>query len=181
MVFCMILVLLSCVRGYAGAKAQALGEISFEVFGESGQAVPGAQVRVESLRPNPEKRRFSQWIRFEWMPRFVAEGVSVRLERLEFSALRQLPMKLQEKVQGRQVEMRQLRIFAPGDTVPRLIAKEVEVQSNGIWVLRRVLLAGKPSISACTLHLDGDGDPRIRAGSGKSLSLKSLISDPGLF
>lgn len=166
---------------HGSVQREPLREFRFEISGARGDSSSVAEVRVESLLLKKDGRSFSNWLRLRGMSRFVAEGVSIRMQSFEFAVLRQLPTKLREKAQGGPVEMRHLRLFAPGDTVPRLIAKEVEVHPNGVWTLRKVLLAGNPSISSCTLKLEGKEDPQLRSASGKNVSLRSLLADPSPF
>jgi hypothetical protein len=152
-------------------------DLHFEVRNEARQAPAVARVEVETLYAAPKTRGLFWLPRFKTAPRLVADGVNVHLETLELSALSRVPEKIREKSDGKNFEMRHLRLFAPGDTVPRLIAREVRFKSDHVWTLRNVLLAGKPSITSCNLHMLPHPGPQLFPRNGKSLSLKDLLSE----
>jgi hypothetical protein len=140
-----------------------------------------AAVEVESVRVEPKKGGLQSWMRLGGKPRFIADGVTIRLEKAELWALSQIPAKLREKTSGSNLQMANVRLFAPGEIVPRLIARQVEVNSAGVWTLRKVLLEGRPSIAACTLSFHRKADPQLRTHVGQQLSLRGLLfraSDP---
>lgn len=158
-----------------GAGKDSAQEVRFDVKGPEGRETILAKVEVQKWYAYRPKPGLSSWLRFRWFPRAVAEGVNVRLESLDFSALSRFSMKLREKARGRKVEIAHLRLYGPGETVPCLIAREVEMKTQDVWTLRRVLLAGRPSLAACTLDLKRKPSPELRPLAGSAVSLQTLL------
>lgn len=136
-----------------------------------------AVVSVERIAKETRKKSLSEIMRFDWFSGIIAEGVSVRFERLNLQLLHSLPEKIRTLAKVKRLEIHHLSIYAPGDSVPRLIAGEVETRPDGTWSLRRVLLAGRPSMNNCTLSISAEGEIRIATALGKPLALRSLLTE----
>ena len=136
-----------------------------------------AEVTVERIAKDTHKKTLSEIMRFDWFSGVVADGVSVRFQRLNIQALPGLPEKLRALAKVKRIEIHHLSIYAPGDSVPRLIAGEVETRPDGTWSLKRVLLADRASMNNCTLSISVDGEIRIATALGKPLALRSLLTE----
>ena len=136
-----------------------------------------ATVTVERIAKDSQRKSLSEIVRLDWSTSFVAEGVSVRFERLDLQPLPGLVEKLRALANVKRLEIRNLTLYAPGDSVPRLIASEVEARPDGGWTLKGVLLAGRPSISNCVLSVAETGALSITAGMKKPLVLQSLMAE----
>lgn len=136
-----------------------------------------AAVSVDRIAKDTRKKTLSEIMRFDWFSGIIAEGVSVRFERLNLQSLPSLPEKLRALAKVKRIEIHHLSIYAPGDSVPRLIAGEVETRPDGTWSLKRVLLAGRPSMNNCTLSVSNEGELRIATALGKPLALRSLLTE----
>ena len=146
-------------------------------LGSKTDAPAVATVTVERIAKDTQRKSLSELIRFDWFPGFIAEGVSVRFERLDLQPLPGLLEKLRTLAKVKRLEIRHLSLYAPGDSVPRLIAGEVETRPDGGWTLKRVLLAGHPSMNNCVLSVGTEGELRIAAGLRKPVALRSLLSE----
>lgn len=136
-----------------------------------------ATVTVERIAKDSQRKSLSEIVRLDWSKSFVAEGVSVRFERLDLQPLPSLVEKLRTLANVKRLEIRNLTLYAPGDSVPRLIANEVEARPDGGWTLKGVLLAGRPSMNNCVLSTGETGELRITAGLKKPLLLQSLMAE----
>ncbi len=136
-----------------------------------------ANVTVERIAKDSQRKSLSEIVRLDWSTSFVAEGVSVRFERLDLQPLTGLIEKLRTLANVKRLEIRNLTLYAPGDSVPRLIANEVEARPDGGWTLKGVLLAGRPSMNNCVLSIGETGELRITAGMKKPLTLQSLMAE----
>ena len=132
---------------------------------------------MERIAKNSQRKSLSEIVRLDWSTSFVAEGVSVRFERLDLQPLPGLVEKLRALANVKRLEIRNLTLYAPGDSVPRLIANEVEARPDGGWTLKGVLLAGRPSMSNCVLSVGETGALSITAGMKKPLVLQSLMAE----
>jgi hypothetical protein len=140
-------------------------------------APPVAAVTVERIAKDSQRKSLPEIVRLDWSTSFIAEGVSVRFERLDLQPLLGLIEKLRTLANVKRLEIRNLTLYAPGDSVPRLIANEVEARPDGGWALKGVLLAGRPSMNNCVLSIAETGELRITAGMKKPLVLKSLMAE----
>ena len=136
-----------------------------------------ANVTVERIAKDSQRKSLSEIVRLDWSTSFVAEGVTVRFERLDLQPLLGIVEKLRALANVKRLEIRNLTLYAPGDSVPRLIANEVEARPDGGWTLKGVLLAGRPSMNNCVLSIDEAGELRLTAGMKKPLQLQSLMSE----
>jgi hypothetical protein len=136
-----------------------------------------ANVTVERIAKDSQRKSLSEIVRLDWSTSFIAEGVTVRFERLDLQPLLGLVEKLRTLANVKRLEIRNLALYAPGDSVPRLIANEVEARTDGGWALKGVLLAGRPSMNNCVLSIDETGELRLTAGMKKPLLLQSLMSE----
>ena len=153
-----------------------VSELRFEVPGTPGQAPPVARVEVARISRKPKSARFFSWISpAKGRSVYVAEGVHIRLQNNDFWGLQKVPAALREKSRVKNLELQHLNVYAPGDTVPSLIAKEVKVQADGVWKFHRVLLSGLPSLPSCTLRFTEKEDLVLRAPARKPISLKKLL------
>ena len=136
-----------------------------------------ATVTVERIAKDSQRKSLSEIVRLDWSTSFVAEGVSVRFERLDLQPLPGLVEKLRALANVKRLEIRNLTLYAPGDSVPRLIANEVEARPDGGWTLKGVLLAGRPSMKNCVLSIGETGELCITAGMKKPLALQSVMAE----
>lgn len=143
----------------------------------NGEPSPVAEVTVERIAKDTHKKSLSEIMRLDWFSGIIAEGVSVRFERLNLQSLPSVPAKLCTLAKVKRLEIHHLSIYAPGDSVPRLIAGEVQTRPDGTWTLKRVLLAGRPSMNNCTLNITTEGELRIATPLGKSLALRTLLTE----
>ncbi len=145
--------------------------INFPI-GLQGDGCAVAQVAVEQVSQPDKKRSIFNPMR-PVVP--VATGIAVRFEKLEAAALDEIPGAVKALVKTASFQMRRLSFFAPGDPVPRLMADEVVVKAPGIWNLKRVLLADRPSVPECRLVWI-NGPPRLALSGGRSLELNDLLA-----
>ncbi len=136
-----------------------------------------AEVSVERIAKETRKRTISEIMRLDWFSGIIAEGVTVRFQRMDLQALPSVPEKIRALAKVKRLEIHHLSIYAPGDSVPRLIAGEVEMRPDSTWSLKRVLLAGRSSMNNCTLRVGADGEIRISTALGKPLALRALLSE----
>jgi hypothetical protein len=136
-----------------------------------------ATVTVERIAKDSQRKSLSEIVRLDWSTPFIAEGVSVRFERLELQPLPSLFEKLRTLANVKRLEIRHLTLYAPGDSVPRLIANEVETRPDGGWTLKGVLLAGRPSMKNCVLNVGETGELCVTAGFKKPLVLQALMAE----
>ena len=160
--------------GAEGDPKETRAGINFPIgLQEDGGAV--ARVVVEQVL-QPEKKRGILPPMKSPVP--VATGIAVRFEKLDAAALDEIPGAVKALAKTATFQMRRLSFFAPGDPVPRLMADEVVVKAPGIWNLKRVLLADRPSVAECRL-VWASGPPRLAFAGGRSLELNDLLSTKG--
>ncbi len=141
--------------------------LQFEI-GAQGDRGPAAQVAVDKL-VKPQKRGLFR------VAAPVATGIAVRFEQLEVAALDEIPPAVQAFANTRRVHLRRLALFAPGDPVPRLMADEAVVRARGEWILKRVLLADRPSAAECRLTWK-NGVAKLTFPKGATLGVKDLLA-----
>jgi hypothetical protein len=165
--FVMALWLLS-ERGLHGAEAG----FEFEVGAALGRE-PVASVEVEQfMRPEKKSGLFKGR-----EAAVVAVGVAVRFQKLAMEALDEIPHVVRARTNFQKVQMRRLALYAPGDPVPRLMAEEAVVLSNGVWALKKVLLADRPSAPECRLVWGKGSEPGVTfLRSKKTLPLSELLA-----
>jgi hypothetical protein len=158
------------------ASALVAKNLKFPLAPKAG-APAVANVTVERIAKDSERKTLSEIVSLDWSSIFIAEGVSVRFERVDLKPLPGLVEKLRTLANVKRLEIRHLTLYAPGDSVPRLIANEVEARPDGGWTLKGVLLAGRPSMNNCVLSVGETGELRITAGMKKPVLLQSLMTE----
>jgi hypothetical protein len=128
-------------------------------------------VVVEEVTP-PEGRR--SLLKIVKPPQPVVRGVAVRFEQIDATALDEIPTILKAFAKTPAFQLRRLSFYAPGDPVPRLIADEVLTNARGEWVMKRVLIADRPSAAECKL-VWAKGPPRLSLAKGSALGFSELL------
>ena len=141
-------------------------------IGSLGDKGPAAFVDVEQV-VLPEKKR--TLIRLSKEPLPVVRGIAVRFEQVEAAALDELPAAVQVLAKTSRFQMQRMAFFAPGDPVPRLMAEEAVVLARGEWILKRVLLADRPSENECRLVWN-KGVAKLAFAKGKTLGFQDLLA-----
>jgi len=131
-----------------------------------------AQVAVEEV-VHPEKK--GRLLRLPKAVLPIVRGISVRFERIHAAALDEIPAAVQALAKTTRVQMQRVAFFAPGDPVPRLMAAEAVVRSPGEWILKGVLLEGRPSVPECRLVWN-KGEARLAFSKGKTLGFGELLA-----
>lgn len=131
-----------------------------------------AQVAVEEV-VRPEKKRRLFKLPKAALP--IVRGISVRFERIQAAALDEIPAAIYALAKTTRVQMQRVAFFAPGDPVPRLMADEAVVHSQGEWILKGVLLADRPSIPECRLVWN-KGEARLAFSKGNTLEFGELLA-----
>jgi hypothetical protein len=131
-----------------------------------------AQVAVEEV-VHPEKKR--GLLKLPRAAISIVRGISVRFERIQGTALDEIPAVIHALAKTTRVQMHRVAFFAPGDPVPRLMAAEVVVHSRGEWILKGVLVPDRPSIPECRL-LWNKGEPRLAFARGATVELNELLA-----
>lgn len=166
----------ACWTHFCGAAAATAGTAKLEfVIGEVQGEAPAANVTVQKLVPAPKKRSL---LPSAAKPFSIAEGVAVRFALLKTNALAEMPATLRTLSKTARLQMKRLALFAPGDPVPRLMAEEATFLSSGEWLLKRVLLADRPSAKECKLVWKPGEEPVLALAKGNSLALQSLLGPP---
>lgn len=140
-------------------------------IGTRNEAGTVAQVVVQEVAPAEGRRGLLKMMK---PAPLVFRGVAVRFEQVEAEALDEIPAVLKAFGKNPAFQLRRLSFYAPGDPVPRLIADEALTNVRGEWVLRRVLMADRPSAAECKL-VWGKGPPRLAFAKGNSLAFSELL------
>ena len=152
-------------------------ELRFSL-GESGERPPAATVTVKEVVTAPKKRTLlsNTLLAKTNKTEPVLREVSVRFAELKLHVLFELPETLRSLQPAPRLQIQRLALFAPGEPVPRLMAEEALEQASGDWLLKRVLLADRPSAKECRLILRAGVEPKLALSKDRVLALNSLMA-----
>ena len=166
--------LLLCGTTASPGAVSPPAKLEFAIGEVDGEA-PAASVTVQQMVAAPKKRTLLPGSN---QPVSIADGVAVRFALLKTGALSEMPAVLRALSKTTRLQMRRLALFAPGDPVPRLMAEEATFLASGEWLLKRVLLADRPSAKECKLVWKPGEEAVLSLPKGNSLALNSLLSPP---
>ncbi|MEI6870789.1 MAG: hypothetical protein WCL08_00765 [Verrucomicrobiota bacterium] len=149
-------------------------------IGKAEGAAPAAQVTVEKV---VQMRKKQSMFRPKIMAQ-VACGIAVRFEQPSAAAFAEIPAAVRAlgivSAKSKQLFLKRLAIFAPGDPVPRLMADEALVDAKGEWILKRALFADRRGAADCRLVWGKDGEAKFTFPKGNAVEFNALLAERAL-